>query len=160
MLIDSNHTGDKVSQCSRTSFVIFLNYGMIGWISKKQSTVENSVFGAKFCAMKHGLKNLHGIRYKLLMIDDPIKGPSCVYGDNMSVVTSVSKPESTVRKKSNLNFYHAVCDAIAMGEALVAHMMTKKNLADLFTKVLSGQARRFLVSRMLWDLFPGEDAPL
>jgi hypothetical protein len=47
-----------------------------------------------------------------------------------------------------------------MGEALVAHIPTKKNLADLFTKVLYGQAQRFLVSRMLWVVFPGADAPV
>ena len=29
-----------------------------------------------------------------------------------------------------------------MGEAVVAHITTKKNLADLFTKVLYGQTRR------------------
>ena len=32
MFIDSNCTGDKVSQHSRTGFVIFLNYGMIDWL--------------------------------------------------------------------------------------------------------------------------------
>ena len=83
---------------------------------------------------------------------------SYVYGDNMSVVTNVSKPESTLKKKSNSICYHAVREAVAMGEALVAHIPTKKNLADLFTKVLYGQTRRFLVSRMLWDVFPGKDA--
>eukprot|EP00804_Cyclotella_cryptica_P024176 CCRYP_019501-RA/>CCRYP_019501-RA protein AED:0.33 eAED:0.33 QI:101/0/0/1/1/1/3/0/296 len=136
MFVDSDHAGDKVSRRSRNGFVIFLNYGMIDWLSKKQSTVETSVFGAEFCAMKHGIENLRGIRYKLRMMGVPIKGPSYVYGDNMSVVTNVSKPESTLRKKSNSICYHAVREAVAMGEALVAHIPTKKNLADLFTKVL------------------------
>ena len=112
------------------------------------------MFGAKFCAMKQIIENLHGIRYKLRMMDVPIKGPSYVYGNNMSVVTNVSKPESTLRKKSNSICYRAVREAVAMGEALVAHIPTKKNLADLFTKVLYGQTRRFLVDRMLWDVFP------
>jgi hypothetical protein len=48
MFVDSNHASDKVSRCSRTSIVTFLNYGMIDWLSKKQSTVETSVFGAGF----------------------------------------------------------------------------------------------------------------
>ncbi len=43
-----------------------------------------------------------------------------------------------------------------MGEALVAHIPTKKNLADLFTKVLIGQMPRFFVDRMLWDMFPSD----
>jgi hypothetical protein len=133
---------------------------MIDWLSKKQSMVETSVFGAKFCAMKHGIENLRSIRYKLRMMGIPMKGASYMYGDNMSVVTNSSKPELTLNKKSNLICYHAVCEAVAMGKALVAHIATKKNLADLFTKVLYGQAPQLLVSPMLWDMFPGEDVPV
>eukprot|EP00804_Cyclotella_cryptica_P027507 CCRYP_007464-RA/>CCRYP_007464-RA protein AED:0.31 eAED:0.45 QI:0/-1/0/1/-1/0/1/0/67 len=53
MFIDSIHAGPKVSQCSRSGFVAFLNYGIIDWLSKKQSIVETSLFGAEFCAIKH-----------------------------------------------------------------------------------------------------------
>ena len=77
----------------------------------------------------------------------------------MSVVTNVSRPESTLRKKSNSICYHAVREAIAMGKVLVAHIPTKKNLADLFTKVLYGQTHRFLVDRLLWDVFPSDQMP-
>jgi hypothetical protein len=127
---------------------------MIDWLSKKQSTVETSVFGIEFCTMKHGIENLCGICYKLRMMGIPVKGATYVYGDNISVVTNSSKPESTLKKKSNSICYHAVCEAVAMGKALVAHIPTRKNLADLFTKVLYGQTPRFLVSWMLWDVFP------
>jgi hypothetical protein len=94
------------------------------------------------------------------MMGISVKGASYVYGDNMSVDTNSSKPESTLKKKSNLICYHVVRETVAMGKALVAHIPTKKKLADLFTKVLYGQTRRFLVSRMLWDVFPGEDVPV
>ena len=43
-----------------------------------------------------------------------------------------------------------------MGEALVAYIPKKKNLADLFMKVLYGQSWQFLVDRMLWDVYPSE----
>jgi hypothetical protein len=66
---------------------------MINWHSKKQSMVETSVFGAEFCTMKHGIENLRGVCYKRHMLGVPIKGPSYVYGDNMSVVNNVCKPE-------------------------------------------------------------------
>ena len=88
------------------------------------------------------------------MMGVPVDKPSYVYGDNMSVVTNVSRPESTLKKKSKLICYHAVCKAVVMGEALIAHIPTKKNLADLFTKVLYGQNWRFLVDQMLWDVYP------
>ncbi len=112
------------------------------------------MFGTKFSALRHGIENLRGIRYKLCMLGIAVDKPSYVYGDNMSVVTNVSRPELTLKKKSNSICYHAVREAVAMGEALVAHIPTKKNLADLFTKVLYGQNRRFLVDRMLWDVYP------
>ena len=99
--------------------------------------------------MKHGIETLRGIRYKLRMMGVPVTGPSYVFGDNMSVVTNVSKPESMLRKKSNAICYHAVREAVAMGEALISHIPTQSNLADLFTKVLYGSQRQFLVSRML-----------
>ena len=72
----------------------------------------------------------------------------------MSVVTNVSRPELMLKKKSNSICYHAVHEAVAMGEALVAQMPTKKNLADLFTKVLYGQSQQFLVDQILWDMYP------
>jgi hypothetical protein len=38
---------------------------LIDWISKKQATIESSVFGAEFVAMKHGIEKLRGLQYKL-----------------------------------------------------------------------------------------------
>jgi len=61
--------------------------------------VETSVFGAEFCAMKHGIENLHGKRYMLRMMGILVKGALYVYGNNMSVVTNVSKPELTLKNK-------------------------------------------------------------
>jgi hypothetical protein len=31
------------------------------WVSKKQATIETSVFGAEFVAMKHQIENLQGL---------------------------------------------------------------------------------------------------
>jgi hypothetical protein len=41
-----------------------------------------------------------------------------------------------------------------MGKALVAFITTKKNLDDLFTKVLCGQTPWFLFDQMCWGVFP------
>ena len=90
------------------------------------------MFGVKLGTLTHGIENLHGICYKLRMMGIPMDKPSYVYRDNLSVVTNVSKPESMLKKKSNLICCHAVHETIAMGKALVANIPTKKNLADLF----------------------------
>ena len=84
------------------------------WLSKKQSTIKTSVFGTEFVTLKQGIDALRGLRYKLRMKVIPISGPSCIYGDIMSVVHNTSKPESVLRKKRNSVCYHAVCETVAM----------------------------------------------
>ncbi len=98
------------------------------------------MFGAKFSALRHGIENLRGICYKLCMMGILVDKPSYVYGDNMSVVTNVIRPESMLRKRSHSICYHVVYEAIVMGDALIAQVPTKENLADLFTKVLYWQS--------------------
>jgi hypothetical protein len=62
--------------------LIFCNLVLIQWIFKRQPTIETSVFGAEFVAMKHGIKALRGLRYKLRMMGVPLTGPSFIYGVN------------------------------------------------------------------------------
>ena len=92
-MVDSDHTGDKRIQRSRTGFLIFCNMALINWISKKQPTIETSVFGAKFVSMKHGIEKLQGLRYKIRMMGIPLSVPSYVYGDNKSAITNSTTPE-------------------------------------------------------------------
>ena len=51
--------------------------------------------------MKHCVEELRAFRYKLRMMGVPLEGPTYVFGDNMSVINNTSKPESTLKKKSN-----------------------------------------------------------
>ena len=122
------------------------------WFSKKQFTVETSVFGNEFVVMKQGIDTLQGLRYKLRMIAISISGPSYIYGNNMLVIHNSSKPKSVLKKKSNSVCYHAVCESVAIGESLVGHTSIKENVADLLTKVLYGHKRRYLVSNILYDI--------
>ena len=77
-----------------------MNTAIVQWFSKKQSTVETSIFSTEFVAMKQGIDALRDLRYKLRMVGIPISGPSYVYGDNMSMAHNTSRPESKLRKKS------------------------------------------------------------
>ena len=55
------------------------------------------------------------------------------------------------RRASNSVCYYAVHESVAMGESL-GHIPSKENIADLLTKVLYGQKRRYLVSNILYDI--------
>jgi hypothetical protein len=155
MMVDSDRVGDKTTRRSRTGFLIFCNLSQIIWMSKKQATIETSVFGAEFVAMKHGIETLRGLRYKVRMMGIPLTGPSYIYGDNKSQVTNSSRPELTLKKKCNsiCICYHAIRESVAMGESLITHIKTDDNLSDFLTKTTSGAKRRKLVSGVVHDLY-------
>ena len=55
MFVDSDHAEDKVSCKSRSGSLIYVNMTLVQWFSKKQLTVETSVFGTEFFIMKQGI---------------------------------------------------------------------------------------------------------
>jgi hypothetical protein len=48
LFVDSDYAGEQFTRRSRTGFVIYLNMAPILWFSKRQQTVDSSVFGAEF----------------------------------------------------------------------------------------------------------------
>jgi hypothetical protein len=55
--IDANHAQNKVTRCSHTGVLIYLNKAPIIWFSKAQETVETSTFGSEFIALNTANKN-------------------------------------------------------------------------------------------------------
>jgi hypothetical protein len=129
MMCDSDHAGDKRTRCFCTGFLIFCIIALIDWVSKKQATIETSVFGAKVNAMKHGTKKLQGLCYKFQIKRIPLTGPSFIYANNNLQVTNSTKPESTFKNKCNSICYHAVQESVAMGESLITHIRIGKSLS-------------------------------
>ncbi len=115
--------------------------------------MESSVFGAEFVAMKHGIKTLRGLRYKIRMMGIPLSGPTYVYGNNKSQVTNSSRPESTLKKKCDSICYHAIRELVAMGETLLTHIRTGENLEDYLTKTTSGTKHHKLVRGVVHDIY-------
>ena len=134
--VDSDNVGDKVSHRSRSGFMIYANTALVQWYSKKLSTVETSVIGAEFIAMRQGVDSLQYLRYKLRMMGILLSVPSNIYEDNMAVIHNSFIPASVLRKKRNSVCYHTVQESIAMGGSLVQHILSKDYIADLLTKVL------------------------
>jgi hypothetical protein len=153
MMCDSDHAGDKKARRSHTGFLIFCNMALIDWVSKKQATIETSVFGAEFVAMKHGIEKLQGLCYKLRMMGIPLTGPSFIYADDESQVTNSTIPESTLRKKCNSICYHAVRESVAMGESLITHIDSEDILSDVMTKVTHHGKHHQLVGNILYEIY-------
>jgi hypothetical protein len=108
--VDSDHTGEKRTFQLHSGFFVFMNTVLTQWFSKQQATIETSVFGAEFVAMKVGIELL-----RLHMMGMGIAGPWYIYGDNMLIIHNTQQPKSMLKKKSNSICYHAVCESVAMG---------------------------------------------
>jgi hypothetical protein len=103
--------------------------------------------------MKHRIKTLRELRYKIHMMGIPLSGPMYIYDDNKSQVTNSSTPESILKKKCNSICYHAIREPVAMGETLLTHIRTGENLADFLTKTTSGAKCCKLVSGVVHDIY-------
>ena len=148
--VDADHAGNKITRRSRTGVLIYVNRSPIIWWTKRQNTVECSTYGAELVAMRLAVEMIKALKYKLWMfgieiIDDETK----IFGDNQSVITNVSVPESTLKKKHHSVNFNYVREAVAAGIALIYKVDTGSNLADLFTKLLDVETRRGIVQNTL-----------
>ena len=104
--------------------------------------------------MKIGIETLRVLQYKLRMMGVPISGPSFIYWDTMSVIHNTQHLESTLKKKSNSFFYHAIRESVAMKESLTGHVPSVDNLADICTNFFPGRTKRnHLIGKVLHDLY-------
>ena len=95
--VDSNHAGDLVTRRSRTGFIVYLNSSPVYWYTKKQCGIETSSFGSEFIALKTCCEYVKGLKYKLRMMGILVNGPYLIFGDNQSVLSNTTKPDSTLK---------------------------------------------------------------
>ena len=87
-------------------------------------------------------------------MDIPVEGPTCIYGDNQSVLANTTIPDSTLEKKSQSIAYHFVPEGAARDEWRTSYVNTHENEADLLTKqLLHGEKRKGFVSNLLHHSF-------
>ena len=146
---DADHAGCRATGRSHSGILIFVNRAPILFYSKQQSTVEASTFGSELIAMRLAVEMIEGLRYKLRMLGVPIAGPTSVFCDNNSVVTSMT-PDASMKKKHCQVNYHRVREACAAGVICVAKEVMHSNLADILTKSLGPKKIKELIAHILW----------
>ena len=148
--VDADHAGNKVTRRSMTGILIFCNRAPIIWHSKKQNSVETSMFGSEFTAMKNAVELIAALRYKLRMFGVPIEGPTNMFCNNETVFKNASILESQLKKKHHSISYHMSREAVAGGSCRIAKEGTETNLSDLFTKVLPKPRQELLLNKFTY----------
>jgi len=161
---DANLMHDAVTGRSATGILEFLNQTPIDWFSKRQNQVESATYGSEFMAARQATERMIDLRYTLRSFGVPLDGPSWMFGDNKSVVTSSTIPHSSLGKRWNALSYHRVREAIAGGWLRFEHIPGTENPADVLTKALAWAVMRFYIEPLLlWkgDVgdYPGSSNP-
>ena len=132
--VDANLMHNIITGRSCTGIIHLLNKTPIDWFSKRQNTVETATYGSEFVAAWTAVDQIVDLRYTLHMLGVPLTGPSLLFGDNLSVVSSATMPSGKPLKCQNILNFHRGREAQATGFINFVHIEWKHNPADICTK--------------------------
>ena len=104
--VDADHDADTLTRRSRTGLLVYINFELVHWFSKKQASVESSSFGSEFVTMKYCCEYIRGLRYQLRMMVTSVEGPAYIEGDNQCFLAIANITDYTLNKKSQSIAYH------------------------------------------------------
>ena len=105
---DANLMHDVLSGHSVTGIVHYMNQTPVDWYTKKQGTVETATYGSEFNAARTAVEQIIDLRTTLRYFGVPVLDHSYMFGDNQSVVTSSTIPQSCLNKRHTILSYHKV----------------------------------------------------
>ena len=132
--VDANLYHDWVTGRAVTGILHFVNQTPFEWYAKKQPMVETATYGSEFVAAKTATQQIIGTRTTLRYLGVHIRGETRLFGDNASVVTSSSVPQSPLKKRHHALAYHSAREAIAAHILDFQHIPGEINPSDILSK--------------------------
>ena len=132
--VDANLHHDLVTGRAVRAILHILNGTLTDWYSKQQATVETATYGSEFVAARIAVNQIVDLRYTLMYLGVPVRSKSFMFGDNKSVITSSTIPNSLLSKRHHISAYHRVREAIASKYLMFIWKDGKTNPADILSK--------------------------
>ena len=132
--VDANLAHNYLTGKSVTGILHLLNQTPVDSFSKHQATAEVATYGSEFSAARSAVEQMFDIRLTLRYLGVPVRPVMYLFGDNSSVVTSCTVPDSRLKKRHHLLSYHFVREAIASGVLNFVHVNGSANPADILSK--------------------------
>ncbi len=131
--VDANLLHCSLTGRASTGILHLVNGTPIDWYSKRQSTVQSATYGSEFVAARIATDQIIDLRLTLAYMGIKVV-KSIMFGDNQSVVTSASIPQSKLNKRHVALSYHRVREAISQKVLEFYHIDGKINPADMLSK--------------------------
>jgi hypothetical protein len=132
---DADFANDKEDSKSISGSIVMLGGAAITYMSKKQSLVGQSTTEVEFIAAAETAKNVVWLYELLDEMKVTIQLPIVMYVDNQSAI-QVAKAAATHSRTKHIRLrYHFLKDLVSEGVIDLKHINTKKQLADVLTKV-------------------------
>ena len=128
--VDANLHHDLATGKAVTPVLHFLNQTPIDAYTKRQSTVETATYGSEFVAARTAVDQIIDIRTTLRYLGVPIRDKSYMFGDNRSVVTRSTIPNSTISKDT---IWHPIIESGKQLQLNTSHSVGKMAKATLLT---------------------------
>ena len=100
--LDANLQHDMVTGRAVTAILNIVNGTPTDWYSNRQATVETATYGSEFVAVRIAVDKIVDLRYTLIYLGVPIRSKSFRFGDNKSIITSSTIPNSLLSKGNHI----------------------------------------------------------
>ena len=132
--VNTNLHHDLVTCRAATAILHIVNGTPTHWYSKRQETLETATYGSEFGAARIAVDQIVDLRYTLMYLGVSIRSKSLMFGDNKSVITTSTIPNSLLSKTHHISAYHRVRETIALKYLMFIRKDGKTNPADILSK--------------------------
>ena len=141
----ANESGKR----SRYGHAIYLSDCLVCWLTKPTTAVCLSTAEAEFIAAAEAAKDIIWLRNFLHELGFSQSLPTVLHEDNQACVAMVRNHVVTARNRHFAVKMAWLRQQVATGSIKLQFVASKKNLADLFTKILPAEAFRILSDMLL-----------
>ncbi|MCO5591498.1 hypothetical protein L7F22_045482 [Adiantum nelumboides] len=134
---DSDWAGYFDTQGSTSGFCFMLGSSCISWLSKKKPTVATSSCEAEYRVVFTAMVECVWLRRLMADLGVGEDIANTIYSDSQSTLAVARNPVFHARTKHIKVHYYYVRERLSTREINLAYVLTRDNLADLFTKALS-----------------------
>ena len=128
--------------------MFYLGECLVSWLSKKQSLVSLSTTEVEYIAAPTCCTQVFWMKQTLTDIQVEYDEPIPIYCDNTSTI-SISKNLLMHSKTKHIPIkYHFLREQVVEKNIKVEYVVTKEQVADIFTKPLPQEAFEYLCQRL------------